>query len=294
MGAKITRWLQGAARALLCLACFALLLACFAGGMLRYSLFNRDFYPQSITDDAYCSAITAFIREDIEDDCYVYQLPFSVVEGQVSEQKVAAHCRAYITSLYDALCRGQDDTAADFPTQGFYDAVYPYLIGQGIDGAQAADDAQYLAEEMALRVNENVAVLSGQSIIAFLSDHLYSAGWLHALADWFWALLAGAAVLLAVQLLFGARRLSARLYMAGGTLFCAAAVVFVPIWLLRIYDLPSRLVLAHSPLKVLFRSFWSTLTDRMFFISLAGLLVAAVALAVAIVYIVWRKKPSEQ
>ena len=76
-------------------------------------------------------------------------------------------------------------------------------------------------------------------------------------------------------------------------MFCAAAVVFVPMWLLRMYDLPSKLVLAHSPLKILFNRFWYTLTDRMFFISLAGVAMAAAALIAAVMYIVWRNKPAE-
>lgn len=276
-------------RVILCILCFTLLLLAFVGGVLRYSLFDRDFYRNNIADEVYCKKITEFIREDAELDCNIYQLPFSVVESQLGYDKVAEQCQVYIDAFYDSLYSGESSIAVDFPEDGLYSAVYDYFIEDGIEAERAADDATYISTELAKRAEENICALTEQRFISLLSEKVFSVEIFHKLADvFFWAV--GAAVVsLALILLFGARTFSLRLYVTGGVIFMASSVVFVPVWLLRMYDLPSKLVLAASPMKSLFEGFWYSLVDRMFYISLAGFVISVIALVAAVIFIVYKK-----
>lgn len=286
------RKITGAVRIVWALCCFAAVLGCFISGILRYCLFDRAFYRQHIADEQYCQQITAFIREDVQDDCYVYRLPFSVVEQQLSQQKVGEQCRIYIDAFYDALYSGKNNAAVSYPTQGLYDAVYAYLIGQGAEQHQAQEDAAYISAALAERANENICALSEQQLMSLLSQYLFANPLLHRAANSFWILLVCAALLLVGVLRFGVRRFSVRLYVTSGILFSAAAAVFVPIWLLRRYDLPSKLVLATSPMKSLFERFWYSLQERIFLIASVGLIIAVAALVGAIWYILYQKTKS--
>ena len=276
-------------RVILCILCFALLLVAFVGGVLRYSLFDRNFYRNNIADETYCKKITEFIREDAELDCNIYQLPFSVVEPQLGYDKISEQCQVYIDAFYDSLYSGESSITVDFPEDGLYSAVYDYFIEDGIEHERAADDAAYISAELAKRAEENICAITEQKFITFLSEKVFSAEILHKLADVFFWAAGAAAVSIALLLLFGARKFAVRLYVTGGVIFMASSVVFVPVWLLRIYDLPSKLVLAASPLKSLFEGFWYSLVNRMFYISLAGFVISVIALVAAIAYIIYKK-----
>lgn len=279
----------GLLRAMLCLLSFGLLLAAFAGGVLKFSLFDREFFRWEIANEEYCKKITEFIREDAELDCDIYQMPFSVVEAELGEEKVTEQCRLYIDAFYDALYEGRDKITVEFPREGLYNAVYNYFVGEGTEASRAADDAEYISVELGKRAEENICALTEQRFISLLSQFVFSVPLLHKIADlFFWA--AGlAVVLLVLLLLFGGKTFAVRLYVTGGVIFVASSVVFVPVWLLRMYNVPSKLVLAASPMKSLFESFWYSLEDRMFYISLGGFIISAALLVGAVVFIVCSK-----
>lgn len=278
----------GCLRTGLCFFCFIGLIITLISGMLKFSLFDRDFYQNRVTDASCCKEIAVYVREDADANCHVYQLPFSVVEQQFSDEVVTQQCRNYIGALYDALCAGQDKVTVAYPQQGIYDAVYAYLLTQGTEATQAADDASYISAELADYAAGSINVLMGQRFIPFLSENVYRVPALHSLAEGFWLLVAATAIVSILLLFFGAKTFSKRLYVTAGTWFVAAATVFVPIWLLRRYDLPTHVVLAASPLKSLFTAFWNAVIDRLFYISFGGLLLAATTLVSAVAFMLYK------
>ncbi|MBR7091994.1 MAG: hypothetical protein IKI50_02275 [Clostridia bacterium] len=267
--------LIGALRAV----CLVLLTAALAGGiasfLVRTVLLNRDFYLRTAEDPAYCEQLLTYVRDDLEADCDVYRLPFSLVEDRLDTAQIGRQNRQYFNALYDALTAGGQVERTAQPVDGLYDAIERHLLGEGFPAEQAAEDAAYLSEQIAERVSENVAALAGQKFLSPLSQYLFAAGWASWLYRTFWFWLGSALVLAVCVLLFGAERFAARLYRFSAALFIAASAFFFPALLLRFYDLPGRLPLADSPLKLLIATFWNRILS-------SALLAASVALAAAV------------
>ena len=279
---KYKALLVGALRAV----CLVLLTAALAGSMasflVRAVLFNRDFYLRTADDPAYCERMLAYVRDDLDADCAVYQLPFSLVEDRLSPEFIGRQNRQYFNALYDALTAGGQVEYATQPVDGLYDAIERHLLAEGFPAEQAAEDAAYLSDQIAERVRENVAALAGQKFLSPLSQYLYATGWASWLYRTFWYWLAAALVLAVCTLLFGAARFAARLYRFSAALFVASSAFFFPALLLRWYDLPSRLVLADSPLKLLIATFWGRLIGAVLLTSAVALAASVLAAAVAI------------
>ena len=267
---------------LLVLSVAATLLSC----VLRYVLLDRTAYTKAAHSPALVNSVHTVLLNRLESECLFYDLPFETLKTAVSKETAKTLVTAQTLAMYDALFNGAplpkvewDGAALTRTIQSFFDTL-PEQDRPTNDAAQtiAADLINSMSPMLRIGLSDKL-LAQGHSIIKKLLPLQSFA----TITVW----LALLSVVLAVGLwLVTPKSTPQRLQTVFGMVFFGLSVVAVPFWLLRWYDLPSRLVLSESALKqyvnsVLYRivNYSVTVTSVVFAVS-AVLLFTAVVLRV--------------
>lgn len=267
---------------LLVLSVAATLLSC----VLRYALLDRTAYTKAAHSPALVNSVHTVLLNRLESECLFYDLPFETLKTAVSKETAKTLVTAQTLAMYDALFNGAplpkvewDGAALTRTIQSFFDTL-PEQDRPTNDAAQtiAADLINSMSPMLRIGLSDKL-LAQGHSIIKKLLPLQSFA----TITVW----LALLSVVLAVGLwLVTPKSTPQRLQTVFGMVFFGSSVVAVPFWLLRWYDLPSRLVLSESALKqyvnsVLYRivNYSVTVTSVVFAVS-AVLLFTAVVLRV--------------
>lgn len=267
---------------LLVLSVAATLLSC----VLRYALLDRTAYTKAAHSPALVNSVHTVLLNRLESECLFYDLPFETLKTAVSKETAKTLVTAQTLAMYDALFNGAplpkvewDGAALTRTIQSFFDTL-PEQDRPTNDAAQtiAADLINSMSPMLRIGLSDKLLAQGHSSIKKLLPLQSFAT-----ITVW----LALLSVVLAVGLwLVTPKSTPQRLQTVFGMVFFGSSVVAVPFWLLRWYDLPSRLVLSESALKqyvnsVLYRivNYSVTVTSVVFAVS-AVLLFTAVVLRV--------------
>lgn len=273
---KIARFLLSF---LLVLSVAATLLSC----VLRYVLFDRTAYTKAANSPALVDSVHTTLLNRLESECLFYDLPFETLKTAVSKDVVETLVTAQTSAVYDALFDGEplpkvqwDNTVLTRTIQSFFDTL-PEQDRPTNDAAQtiAADLINSMSPMLRIGLGDKL-LAQGHNIIKKLLPFQSFA----AITVW----LALLSAVLAVGLwLVTPKSTPQRLQTVFGMVFFGSSVVAVPLWLLRWYDLPSRLVLSESALKQYVNGVLYQIVDYSVTVTSVVFAVSALVLIIAVV-----------
>ncbi len=268
--------LRGMVLVLVALSVLLTVVSYFIGGIV----FNRAPYHAMVKQPPFTQQMVSYAREELEAECLFYDLPFDIIDEVVTEQTVAAFSEKLVDAVYDAAF---GDGALKAPTMDaapFRAAIAARL--EDVDD-QVIDD---LAAEFAAITTAVLQSGLSQEILAPVHGVL-SHPLIALVSQGFTVLLILTLVLIGVSVALGIGRMPKQLFATAAAVLCAAILLFVPLWLLHSYDLPSKLLLGDSPLKLYVVGLLNGFISRFFTTALWVLIGAAVATVAATVWRVW-------
>lgn len=269
---------------LLCVSIAVFLTAIVVGS----AIFDAVPYTRYISKDSFTEHILPLSEQAVEAECLFYDVPPALFEGepfvselysfaqqQLTEMQAAVHNRLALPTTPDPTryCQTVD---AFFNTLPVEDRPSDITVSQtvGTSIAQAA----YGAVQLSLP----------PSIVTVVSDTMENPLLNSLTASWPWWI-----VLIAIALWLGAVHGPSpirRWYHLSLAAAVGSAMVFVPVWLLRGYDLPSRLSIGESMMTWSFDAIYTAKMQQLLLIT--GI-VAAVATGSLIASVVFVTKSSQ-
>lgn len=281
--------LRGIAAVLLCLSVTVTLITAF----VKLTVFDRNEYQAVVEEDGFSAKMATFVRDALESECLFYDLPFTVLDTAVTEEFVHTFSLAYADSLYEALFVGGELTIPEVDPEPYRAAIAAHFEtlpkeAQPLDVDADETIAAELAKTASLVLQSGVsdrilqpahAVINHPLLICLMSNFNVLAGMMVAL--------------LILCLLLGVGCIRRQVYAACSALTVGSMLVFVPAWLLQRYDLPAKLVLGASPLRLYVEGILYRFTQQLYQLSAWALVLSAVLLLAAIVWRVWPRKLRE-
>lgn len=251
------------------------LVATFGLALVQNTLLSPGFFTGLVTDD-YLQQLTAFINEDLADECPVYGLDEQVVLSCVDAPTLKASALEYVQKLQrmltGTLAPGETDRVE-------YSATHFAPVAQSVRENLGPDEeldepalqqlTQLLADIVSYDLNAfhtsflgklNVAQGMGKIGVLFQSHGMLY----RALTVPFWVpLLVSLAALTGVFFLTGRKKLTNRLYNLATLLWVVFTLLYIPLCLFSALDVPARLVLSPSPFKSLLDALLYALTHSL-------------------------------
>ena len=229
---------------LLVVLCLLVMLT-VVSAVARTVVLSPDTYTDFVDDD-YISSLTVLVRDELEAECLFYDLPFDMLDKPLSNERITDYARQYTDAMAKTLLNGEafiapsaDETAFVIAVQDFFDSLSESERPLDPNAAQTVGKELAAVATAELKVGLNDAwVKKAHAMLAH--------PWLLRVSNGFY-ILVSMTVIIAFAAYFLDKR---RLYGVSLSATIGAALVAVPLFLLRLYDLPKRLALMDSPLKL--------------------------------------------
>lgn len=273
---------------LLCL----LLIATIASVFLNAIVYEEEVYTTAVCTDSFQDALYSYLRTGMEDECLFYDLPFSILDKGLDGEDIAAVTEEYTKAVYGSLKSGEKKEFPTLSPDPLEREINAYFAsGEAEEGLGNSSDSRIIAEEMSKTAS---AMLYAGVSDTFLDvgHRVFGISILIKFASLMPILIGVTVLFLVLSLLSGIGDFPRQAYRTFGGLTIGASLVFVPVWLLCRYDLPSRLVLGDSPLKLYVNTIFYAITDKMFTVSLWMLVITAILLIASVVWVVLSGKHS--
>ena len=276
-GMKNPKWLSVLKRigAVVCAGLTALsLIACFLLSFFQSTLMSEEFFV-SACDEKYLSQVKGYIVDHLSEEIARYeeseQLQKRLAEQCVDMQTVEECTKEYLKGLYRAFHQGETLEKVQYPVEKMEPFRQHVLSVSQQEGYEVDEEnlTQLLNDLCSLvtadmnSFNFNLVGMSSLSVIRLVHEKLFSNETLMA------PLRISVAVPAVLTLLFGA----GVFFLTGGKnwlrksyntltfLWAGSALLFFPVLLFHIYDLPARLAITPSPVKSLLDSILYHLID---------------------------------
>ena len=272
-------------------------------GFVKATLLNKDFYLGLCTDE-YVDELCVFIRKGLEskvNERFGYdaeegtELRRVILEDCVKKENVKLLSTEYLGNLYDYVMGSEQELTVEYGAENF-DPMENYLVSQLEEGESINQDAMdelktYFAATCTAKLNPFSidSIVALDSVLSGLYGRLVGDGLLARVLNVssYVYLIIALAALAGVFFLSAPKKLFEKIYNSVGVLWCASVVVFVPVIIFAMEDLPGRLlILEHSPTRTLFVGMLRSLIDSLvlpasiFFGVATALLIAAIVLRV--------------
>lgn len=216
-------------------------------GVMHYCLLNKEFYEEKIINEKYLTDVKAYAADDIAEECFYYGIEPQTIISCIDDQKIKDLSTLYIEGLYMFVDGRGELTKVHYPADDFYPAVKAHYTDLG-DVNEEEDRA--LAQIFASRVDNNINSMTHLTAVVniFRSP---AADLVRRFTDGFWNLVLISVVLFLIFVALSYAKPLRWAQSSFGLLTVASVFTFIPLWCLKIFDLPSKLVLMDSPLKTL-------------------------------------------
>lgn len=229
---------------------------------VRQTLFDRDLLVASAVTPAYVEAVQKAANQNVESECLFFGIDYSYVEDALDTETVQQLSKTYLGDLYDALYSGEAVKELSLSAELFSPGVDAFFASLGEYGS-TIDNATRREITQALASTAKAALQSFPYSNILPQLHAYTFG--HPLmaqldtALWITVLLFLGS--LAATVFLGAGNKLTSLYRAAGSMWCAAALWFIPFSLFMSVDLPEKLAFDGS-LKLLITSLLNAALSR--------------------------------
>ncbi len=268
---------------LLVISMAATFLCCF----VKYVFLNRTKYIQAAESPAFLEAVNTAVSETLEAECLFYDLPFETIQTAISEEQIKTTVTSYMVSVYDSLCTGKTLSSVSVDSSLFQAAIDSFFTS-------LPESERPLDVNASKTIAEDLSKAIAPVLQAGLNDSLVSKGHvvfsatspLRKIADFSVVFVVLTVVLAVAHWFLGEANRAQRTYSTAGVLLLGCSSVLVPLWLLRWYDLPSRLVLGESSLKQYVNGVLYTTLDNAHTMVLIPFIVCAVLLIVSVIWLI--------
>lgn len=289
---KLKKFLHGFAGVLL--GIIILVSSVFA--ILSFSL-DTVTDTKALADELGASNLTDMVCEAVKDELEIktmlFQLGTDTFYKAVSEEEIKMLTRSFMHNLAEHFIEGKPIELPYFESDALRQQIETdltaYAEANGLEVEEGSVDDIYTV--YCGITSSKVAVIAKSFLDALPTLEKYTP-YLnygpHA------ALVAAVSAVLLI--LLNRKKLLSGAYAVLGWVWSGAALVFIPCYAFRLYDLPSRIALARSPLKELVRNAVNAVLDRVVLGSGTVLLIAFAFLTVTIIAMTLRtsKKSARQ
>ncbi len=261
---------------------------------LKTVVYSDTIYREIPESEEFVKGVRPFVEDSLEAECLFYDIPFDTLRTCVTDEWLREISREYTASVYEALCSGEELVPVSVSADVYRTALEGYFASLPEDKRPRDETVtDTLSKEFAEVTSATLSSGIINRVLNYGHDFVYGNTLLRRVSSYApWALLA-TLVLAALSLLpWGGFR--SRFYSTAGSLFVGSALSFVPLWLLKRYDLPSRLALGDSPLKLYVRGIVGGMTEGFTALTFGVFLAASVLLVAATVVLVTAKKEQHQ
>lgn len=248
--------------------------------------FNREHYRAVVQQPKFSESMLGYVREELESECLVYGLPFEIIDESVTEETVSAFSQNYMDAVYDAAFISGTLTKPSVNAAPFKTAITTRLP----DIEETIIDE--LVTEFAAVTTSVLSAGLGQELLK--SAHgVLSNEWVVRISQAFPVFLTVTLVLIGIGVVLDLQRIKRQVFAVCAALLTGSMVMFVPVWLIYLYDLPSKLLLGDSPFRLYVVELLNLFIEKFFLVSLWALIITAVLVVAATVWRVWSVQPDE-
>ena len=263
---------------------FLLLLAAAFSAILRFTVFSPTYYRSIVCSDAYTDAVIRSLEEKSEAECLYFGFPEDTFTPLFSADKVKLDALNYADELKGYLING--DPLSD----SVYCEAEIFATVTELCGAEDMDAVREITDEIADEFKASVRPVSFEGALHTARTAFFDNKAVRVFSKMYVPFFLPAAMLL--LLVYRGKKDSDRYGGGAGVLFAACAVVFVPTACLKVYDLPTRLVLAPSPFASFVKGAIGGIVDFAFDFSLIAFSAATAVLIISVVYFVLKQEKS--
>lgn len=263
-----------------------------ASAFLRFTVLNDSFYIKTVTSDKYITELRQLIDNALEIDCKVYTYPYDELRSAINNDAIKMCSEQYVKNLLSALKNGNSEVEEiTFPTESISKSVDEYSKTLGSDSMFAsADTRALLTEKIVERIDSIINSMNMQKVTSAASSAMYSNKIFQTVSDMFFLFTAVAVVSAVSGVIFCTGRFHTRLYTMASALWFSSTICFAPVMLIKIYNLPSRIALTVSSLKLFVTSIVSGIISEAFTVSLIIFVISTLLLIFSAVFFVIKKK----
>ncbi|MGN1081532.1 MAG: hypothetical protein ACI4QV_05530 [Acutalibacteraceae bacterium] len=197
--------------------------------------------------ESYVKDIHNYILEDLKSECMYYGVDYEKISASVDFDKIDSLSYQYFSDLVDYFNGNSKLQYVDYPYEDFYPAVHEYYVSLG--DINEEEDIE-IAKKLAAVVDSNLNSFVNMSVTAKLFESR-AASLIRILGSNFWTQLLICLIILAAFIAVEHGSVGKTLFKGFSLLFLGISFPFMTVWALKIFDMPSKIVLLDSPLKSL-------------------------------------------
>ncbi len=244
---------------------FCLLFISGTASSFFYSVaFDADKYMERMEKDGYSQIVLSNLHNQIDSIGDVISLEADDIYALLDEKSICEHSKNYTRTYLEAILNGKD----------FIDSeIEPYSIEYAKSGLKKLVESFYETSENSFseeefeiiynyiesQINRSLKFLSSTILEKTVPLGRYMVKAKEILKTLRLALIPAALLFIGVVLVNVKNKAGKIIYRAGGTLFIPSALLFIPAFLFDNYNLGEKVVIAKSPLSVVFSSVVNTL-----------------------------------
>ncbi len=219
----------------------ALLVSCFV-----HFITNVSFSEKTICNEQFYELLKADIIEGVESFGDIFDVSGSEVLNAVGEENVKAYARQYTAEFFDAMYNSGEFKPSEFNDGGLKDYIYNYI--RSFEPETSDADLQEIYEMVSKNVENSVKYIPGivEKLIPSVNKLVISLDFLRNIEILLYVLFV--AIVVMNILISDREKYLDTLYGLLGTLFCFLATIFIPLFMVSMYNIPSKLVLEESVL----------------------------------------------
>ncbi|MBQ8534004.1 MAG: hypothetical protein IJ462_04150 [Clostridia bacterium] len=245
-------------------------------GILHFCLLNKEFYLNNIIDDKYLNDVKLYAVQDVKEEAVFYGIDTDSMVNCIDDEKIKKLSFEYIEGLYLFFDGKAELPEVYYPDDDFYKVINEHYTAMGDINEQ---EDREIARVFAGRVENNINSMSNLTIITNIFKSRF-AGVVRSFTNAFWVIIVFTLALFALYVYLKRTSYIEWARSSVGILSVATIFTFVPVWCLKMFDMPSKLILMDSPLKTLLDSLIYKSVDKVFVLLLIITVVVTVVLIV--------------
>ncbi len=223
-----------------------LLLVALISSCLIHGIFDVKASERAICTDEFYEQIKADIIEGVESFGGIIEISGQDVINAIGEDNIKEYTRQYTVDFFDAAYNGKEFVPKNFNDGNLKEYIYNYILS--FEPEVEETDLQEIYETVYKNVEGSVKYIPGiaQKMVPTVSKIKNTLGFVYDIEIYLYIMFA-LAVAINVILSYDKKYVET-LYGLFGTMFCVLATVEIPLIMIIMYNVPSRLVIEESAL----------------------------------------------
>ena len=252
-------------------------------GFFKYTVRDTEKIADKVVDSAFVDTVYGFCLSDLESQCLYLVLPYEDLAKCVDREDIRRLLTVNCSGALSAVLNNGEFVPAPYDSARFKGAVDAYLDSYVKEHAVTVTEgtSEKIAAELTDTVSARLSVVNTKYIDVIRNIKSLSAA-LGILSSGFIPLLIVTAVLIVLLIILYRKNIVYSVYYILTACWAGSVMIFVPVILLKLYNLPDKLILSHSTIKVFLANAISVVSDSLTLMS--ALLFAVFSLSLIIVY----------